>query len=95
MLDGPGRDEICSAEKTSSAVESVESPWQLAHRLRASHPDSEGVENVWNDEEKTTEGVVTTVGQRTCPRGASEGGNVSGGGSDARVVEGDPVPQLR
>ena len=65
------------------------------HRLRASRLDTEGVENVWNDEEKTTEGVVTTVGQRTCPRGASEGGSESSGGSDAMVVEGDLVPELR
>ena len=72
-------------------AESVETPWRLAHRLRARHPDSNGVENFWNDEEQTTEGVVTTVGQRTCPTGASEGGNESGGGSDARVVEGAGV----
>lgn len=72
-------------------AESVETPWRLAHRLRARHPDSDGVENVWNDEEQTTEGVVTTVGQRTCPTGASESGNESGGGSDARAVEGTRV----
>ena len=35
-----------------------------------------------------TESVVTTVGQRTCPVEASEGGNESGGGSDAMAVEG-------
>ena len=76
-------------------AESVETPWRLAHRLRASHPDSKGVENIWSDEEKTAEGVVTRIGQRTCPRGASESGNESGGGSDAMVVEGDLVPELR
>ena len=41
-----------------------------------------------NDEEQTTKGVETTVGQRTCPIGASEGGKESGGGSDAMAVEG-------
>ena len=35
-----------------------------------------------------TESVVTTVGQRTCPVEASEGGNESGGGLDAWAVEG-------
>ena len=72
-------------------AESVETPWRLAHRLRARHPESDGVENVWNDEEQTTEGVVTTVGQRTCPTEASEGGNESGDGSDAMAVEGAGV----
>ena len=72
-------------------AESVETPWRLAQRLRASHPDSDGVENVWNDEEQTTEGVVKTVGQRTYTIGASEGGNESSGGSDAMAVEGAGV----
>ena len=72
-------------------AQSVETPWCLAHRLRARHPDSDGVENVWNDEEQTTEGVVTTVGKRTCPTGASEGGNESGGGPDAMTVKGAGV----
>ena len=62
------------------------------HRQRARHPDSDGVENVWNDEEQMTEGVVMTVAQRTCPIGASEGGNESAGGSDAMAVEGARVP---
>ena len=43
-------------------AENVETPWRLAHRLLARHPHSDGVENVWNDEGQTTEGVVTTVG---------------------------------
>ena len=71
--------------------ESGETPWRLAHRLRARHPDSDGVENVWNDEEQNTEGVVTTVGQRACLIGPSEGGNESGDGSDAMAVEGAGV----
>ena len=33
----------------------------------------------------------TTVSQRTCPIGASEGGNEGGGGSDAMAVEGAGV----
>ena len=49
------------------------------------------MENVWNDEERTTEGVVTKVGQRKCPTGASVGGNESGGGWDATAVEGARV----
>ena len=76
-------------------AESVETPWSLAHRLRARHPDSDGAENVWNDEEKTTEGVVTSVGQRTCPIGVSEGGNESGGGSNAMAVGGAGVTVKR
>ena len=76
-------------------AESVETPWRLAHWLWASHPDSEGAEKVWNDEEKTTEGVVTMVGQQTCLRGVNEGGNESCGGSDAMVVEGDLVAELQ
>ena len=72
-------------------AESAETPWRLAHRLRARHPDSDGVKNVWNDEAQTTKGVETTVGQRTCPTGASKGGNESGGGLDAMAVEGAGV----
>ena len=45
---------------------SVETALRLAHRLRARHPDRDGVENVWN-EERMTESVVATVGQRICP----------------------------
>ena len=85
---------IPAGGKRHGGAESVETSWNLAHRLRARHPDSDGVKNVWNDEEQTTEGVVTTVGQRTCPIGASEGGNESGGGtggSDAMAVEGAGV----
>ena len=34
-------------------AEGVETLWRLANRLRARHPDSDGEENVWNDEEQT------------------------------------------
>ena len=39
-------------------TESVETPWRLVHWLRARHPDGDREENVWKDEEQTTEGIV-------------------------------------
>ena len=88
MHQGQGNPQLEADDTTELRAETS---LRLAHRLQARHPDRGGVENAWN-EKRMTESVVTTVGQRTCPVEASEGGNESGGGSDAMAVESVGVP---